>query len=236
MGSAKGFACCADKIALQRFSRCEGNRVEHHIDAICLAARVFKKSPNLIVAGDIARKQRSFFSKLADQLLDVFLYPLALIIKNQTCAGRGPGLRDCPGDATLVRHAEPPPAGPPVRRASPPPSPAFTTPPLSASLTPTPSPGAPQLTDVLFKNLKARSIGPAVMGGRVSDIAIDPHNPFVFYVGLGHGGVFKTTDNGVTFDPIFDNQPALSIGAVDVTASDSVVFWLRSCRSNHLHT
>src|SRR5438128_3036415 len=327
MGSAKGFACCADKIALQRFSRCEGNRVEHHIDAICLAARVFKKSPNLIVAGDIARKQRSFFSKLADQLLDVFLYPLALIIKNQTCAGRGPGLRDCPGDATLVRHAEDqadfsrqnllchknvkklttvttlqrfrasqtvgliasncragappatqrigkplacpttverdgnllmttrllcfcaflfsilaasillaqeetPPGRLPISGASPAASPAATTPPLSSSVTPAPSPSAPQLTDVLFKNLKARSIGPAVMGGRVSDIAIDPHNPFVFYVGLGHGGVFKTNDNGVTFDPIFDKQPVLSIGAVAVAPSDSDVIWVGTGEAN----
>jgi len=42
------------------------------------------------------------------------------------------------------------------------------------------------LGEALFKNLKARSIGPAVMGGRVSEIAIDPRNPFVFYVGLAH--------------------------------------------------
>ncbi len=38
------------------------------------------------------------------------------------------------------------------------------------------------------------------MGGRVSEIAISPYNPFVFYVGLGHGGVFKTNDNGVSFE------------------------------------
>src|SRR5437667_12724033 len=78
-----------------------------------------------------------------------------------------------------------------------------------ASLAPTatPSPGALPLSAALFKNLKARSIGPAVMGGRVSDIAIDPRNPFVFYVGLGNGGLFKTNDNGVTFQPIFDKQP-----------------------------
>ncbi len=89
-----------------------------------------------------------------------------------------------------------------------------------------------QLTDVLFKNLKARSIGPAVMGGRVSDIAIDPRNPFVFYVGLGHGGVFKTNDNGVTFDPIFDKQPMLSIGAVAVAPSDSDVIWVGTGEAN----
>src|SRR5215216_307053 len=103
---------------------------------------------------------------------------------------------------------------------------------LSSSVTPTPSPTPPHLTDVLFKNLKARSIGPAVMGGRVSDIAIDPRNPFIFYVGLGHGGVFKTNDNGVTFQPIFDKQPMLSIGAIAVAPSDSDVVWVGTGEAN----
>jgi photosystem II stability/assembly factor-like uncharacterized protein len=70
------------------------------------------------------------------------------------------------------------------------------------------------------------------MGGRVSDIALDPHNPFVFYVGLAHGGVFKTEDNGVSFDPIFDKQPALSIGAVAVAPSDSTVIWVGTGEAN----
>jgi hypothetical protein len=88
------------------------------------------------------------------------------------------------------------------------------------------------LSDVLFKNLKARSIGPAVMGGRVSDIAIDPRNPFVFYVALGHGGVFKSGDSGVSFDPIFDKQSALSIGAIAIAPSDSDVIWVGSGEAN----
>ena len=132
----------------------------------------------------------------------------------------------------LLAQEETPPGRLPISGASPAASPAATTPPLSSSVTPAPSPSAPQLTDVLFKNLKARSIGPAVMGGRVSDIAIDPHNPFVFYVGLGHGGVFKTNDNGVTFDPIFDKQPVLSIGAVAVAPSDSDVIWVGTGEAN----
>jgi len=111
-------------------------------------------------------------------------------------------------------------------------SPESTTLPLTAAETPSPSPAAPQLTDVLFKNLKARSIGPAVMGGRVSDIAIDPRNPFVFYVGLAHGGVFKTGDNGVSFDPIFDKQPVLSIGAVALAPSNSDVIWVGTGEAN----
>ena len=109
-----------------------------------------------------------------------------------------------------MRFAGPEPA---TASASPEASAVATTPPLSSSVTPAAAPSntAPQLTDVLFKNLKARAIGPAVMGGRVSDIAIDPRNPFVFYVGLAHGGVFKTNDNGVSFDPIFDKQPAFRL-------------------------
>jgi photosystem II stability/assembly factor-like uncharacterized protein len=70
------------------------------------------------------------------------------------------------------------------------------------------------------------------MGGRVSDIAIDPRNPFIFYVGLGHGGVFKTNDNGVTFNPIFDKQSMLSIGAVAIALSDSDVIWVGTGEAN----
>src|SRR6266849_2493338 len=130
-----------------------------------------------------------------------------------------------------AQEETPPPAGP-VSGASASASPVSTTPPLSASVTPVPSPAPAQLSDVLFKNLKARAVGPAVMGGRVSDIALDPKNPFVFYVGLGHGGVFKTGNNGVSFDPIFDKQPALSIGAIAVAPSDSDVIWVGTGEAN----
>jgi photosystem II stability/assembly factor-like uncharacterized protein len=64
------------------------------------------------------------------------------------------------------------------------------------------------------------------MGGRVSDIAIDPRNPAVFFVGLSTGGLFKTGDNGVTFDPVFDKQPVQSIGAVAIAPSDTDIVWV----------
>ena len=104
-------------------------------------------------------------------------------------------------------------------------SPAPSSPPAPQVLTEVPPqpPAAPPLTEVFFKNLKARAIGPAVMGGRVSDIAIDPRNPGLFYVGLATGGVFKTGDAGTTFDPIFDKESSLSIGAVAIAPSDSDV-------------
>ncbi|HEX4639434.1 MAG TPA: hypothetical protein VH170_08100, partial [Chthoniobacterales bacterium] len=135
--------------------------------------------------------------------------------------------------SSVFAQEESPPASSAAAAGSPPAaSPESTTPALSASVTPPTSSGAAQLSDVLFKNLKARSIGPAVMGGRVSDIAIDPRNPFVFYVGLGHGGIFKSGDAGVSFDPIFDKQPDLSIGAVAVAPSDSDVIWVGTGEAN----
>ncbi len=70
------------------------------------------------------------------------------------------------------------------------------------------------------------------MGGRVSDIALDPRNPAVFYVGLGTGGLFKTGNNGVTFDPVFDKQPVLSIGAVTVAPFNSDVVWVGTGEAN----
>jgi hypothetical protein len=76
----------------------------------------------------------------------------------------------------------------PATAASPKASPESTTPPLSSAAVPSPGATPPPLTEVLFKNLKARSIGPAVMGGRVSEIALDPRNPFVFYA-YGTNGV-----------------------------------------------
>ena len=132
----------------------------------------------------------------------------------------------------LPAQEESQPSAAPISGPSASASPVSTPPPLSASVTPAPSATAPQLTDVLFKNLKARSIGPAVMGGRVSDIALDPRNPFIFYVGLAHGGVFKTGDNGVSFDPIFDKQPVLSIGAIAVAPSDPDVIWVGTGEAN----
>jgi photosystem II stability/assembly factor-like uncharacterized protein len=120
----------------------------------------------------------------------------------------------------------------PAAAAPPVTSPTRTTPASSSAATSSPSATTPQFTDVLFKNLKARAIGPAVMGGRISDIAIDPRNPFVFYVGLAHGGVFKTGDNGVSFDPIFDKQPVLSIGAIAIAPSDSDVIWVGTGEAN----
>lgn len=90
----------------------------------------------------------------------------------------------------------------------------------------------PSLNEAMLKGLKARSIGPAVMGGRVSDIAIDPANPYTFYVGLATGGVWKTSNNGVSFEPIFDDQPVQSVGAVAVAPSNPDLVWVGTGEGN----
>src|SRR5688572_4666782 len=104
---------------------------------------------------------------------------------------------------------------------------------LVALAAPLPSPVPPPAPDpVLFKSLKARSIGPAVMGGRVPDIALDPQDPYTFYVALGTGGLMKTSDNGGTFQGVFENEAVAAVGAVAVAPSDPKVVWVGTGEAN----
>ena len=73
---------------------------------------------------------------------------------------------------------------------------------------------APYLGD-----LSARQIGPALMSGRVIDLEAHPTNPRIFYVGSAGGGVWKTQDGGVSFNPVFEEH-CQSIGAIEVDPSD----------------
>lgn len=77
-----------------------------------------------------------------------------------------------------------------------------------------------------LQKLKWRPVGPANMGGRVTDIAGVPGDPTTFYVGGADGGIFKTSNGGVTFEPIFDGQRAYSIGTIAVAPSDPEVLWV----------
>jgi len=79
--------------------------------------------------------------------------------------------------------------------------------------------------DELFGAVRARQIGPALMSGRVSDIEVHPTDAKVFYVGAAGGGVWKTNNAGVTFNPIFDKHTQ-SIGCItlDPSAPDKVIW------------
>jgi photosystem II stability/assembly factor-like uncharacterized protein len=80
--------------------------------------------------------------------------------------------------------------------------------------------------------LKARAIGPATMGGRVAAIAMDPSDTATFYVGLGTGGVMKTTNAGASFTAVFEKEKVAAIGAIAVAASDAKVVWVGTGEAN----
>lgn len=85
---------------------------------------------------------------------------------------------------------------------------------------------AVELKSELLEGLKLRGIGPAFMSGRIADLAIDPTNENLWYVAAGSGGVWKTTNAGTTFKPIFDNQAVFSIGCVTIDPNNPHVIWV----------
>lgn len=79
-----------------------------------------------------------------------------------------------------------------------------------------PTPTNRQLTVDDLKRIPWRSIGPAVMGGRISDLAFVPGNPKAWYIGYATGGIWYTANHGTTFEPRFDKEETCSIGALAV--------------------
>lgn len=77
-----------------------------------------------------------------------------------------------------------------------------------------------------YNGLKFRSIGPAFMSGRVADIDINPSNENEWYVAVGSGGVWKTTNAGTTWKSIFDGQKSYSIGCVTLDPQNPNTIWV----------
>ena len=84
-----------------------------------------------------------------------------------------------------------------------------------------------------WNSLKFRSIGPAFTSGRIADFAVNPKNTSEFYVAAASGGVWKTTNRGVTFKPVFDSQGSYSIGFVVIDPNNSNVVWVGSGENNN---
>src|SRR4030095_15121711 len=84
-----------------------------------------------------------------------------------------------------------------------------------------------------FDTLHFRPIGPASMSGRISDLAVYEANPAIFYVGTAHGGVWKTTSNGNTFTPLFQEMGLMAIGDVEVSQSNRDIVWVGTGESNN---
>jgi len=82
------------------------------------------------------------------------------------------------------------------------------------------------LNEETFSELKLRNIGPAFMSGRIADIAIHPDKENTWYVAVGSGGVWKTTNAGITWESIFDEQPVYSIGCVTIDPNNPHTIWV----------
>ncbi len=92
--------------------------------------------------------------------------------------------------------------------------------------------GVPGIDPALLAGLKARSIGPAAMSGRIAAIDSDPRNPAVIWVGTATGGVWKSESGGLTWEPVFDDQPVASIGALAIDPTNSAVVWVGTGEGN----
>ncbi|MEO7133270.1 MAG: glycosyl hydrolase, partial [Vicinamibacterales bacterium] len=85
-----------------------------------------------------------------------------------------------------------------------------------------------------FPGLRFRNIGPAAMGGRIDDVAVLESNPAVFYVGTATGGLWKTMNNGTTWEVLFDDlEDTVSIGDIAINPNDANTVWVGSGENNN---
>ncbi len=90
----------------------------------------------------------------------------------------------------------------------------------------------PMTSTLALQNLSWRSIGPANMGGRVADVEGVAGDPNIVYVATGAGGIFKTTNGGVDWTPIFDRQNTISVGDIALEPGNPDVIWVGTGESN----
>ncbi len=85
----------------------------------------------------------------------------------------------------------------------------------------------------LLNGLQFRSVGPAITSGRIADVAVNPKNTSEYYVASAAGGVWKTTNAGVTYFPVFDGEGSYSIGCVAIDPTNTNVVWVGSGENNN---
>jgi hypothetical protein len=94
-------------------------------------------------------------------------------------------------------------------------------------------PASAQSAEGFINQLEWRNIGPANMGGRINDFAVVESDPNIVFIATASAGVWRTTNNGVTWESVFDDQPVSSIGDIAVAPSDPSIVWVGSGESNN---
>jgi len=89
------------------------------------------------------------------------------------------------------------------------------------------------LSKLSLNTFKFRSIGPALTSGRIADLAVNPENSSEFYVAAAAGGVWKTTNAGITFNSVFDNEGSYSIGCITMDPTNHNVIWVGTGENNN---
>ena len=89
------------------------------------------------------------------------------------------------------------------------------------------------LSSAVLNAFKFRDIGPAVTGGRIIDIAVDPTDVNTYFVAAAYGGVWRTDNAGTTFSPVFDNYGTQSIGCVSIDPSNHLNVWVGTGENNN---
>lgn len=89
------------------------------------------------------------------------------------------------------------------------------------------------LTAEALRAFEFRSLGPSLTTGRISDIAVDPKNPSVWYVAAASGNLWKTENRGNTWTPVFDDYGSYSLGAVTIDPRDPRIVWLGTGENNN---
>lgn len=89
-----------------------------------------------------------------------------------------------------------------------------------------------RMSAATFQGLRLRNVGPTLSSGRITSLAVHPTNPAHYFVGVASGGVWKTTNSGTTFTPVFDDQGSYSIGHVALDPKNPNTVWVGTGENN----
>ncbi|NJD18050.1 MAG: glycosyl hydrolase, partial [Gemmatimonadetes bacterium] len=104
---------------------------------------------------------------------------------------------------------------------------------LFAGALPTAAQQAAPITSAELSAFHSRSIGPAVTGGRIHDVEIHPAHPSTIYIGTAAGGIWKSTNRGHQWTPIFDDKPVSTFGDVAIAPSNPDVLYAGTGEQNN---